>query len=260
VGTASTQGDVWSGSPDDWANLQEPLFIPIYEAVLKAAGVRAGQSVLDVGCGSGLFCHVAAKRDAKVAGIDAAPKLLDIAKSRTPSGDFHVGEMEELPFDNDLFDLVSGFNSFQFAADPANALRQAQRVAKPAGKISMAVWGLARDCQAASVLKAMSALLPPPPPGAPGPFALSEPGVLEGLLSDTGLTPELSEHVDTPFDFADSDSIYRAFAASGPGIVALRRHGEEKLRATIMPAMLPFERADGSYRLDNKFKFVLASQ
>jgi SAM-dependent methyltransferase len=259
MGTASMQGDVWSGSPHDWADLQEPLFKPVYQAVLTQAGVGAGQRVLDVGCGSGLFCHLAAERGAQVAGIDAAPKLIEIATSRTPSGDFRTGEMEELPFDDGVFDLVTGFNSFQFAADPANALRQAQRVAKPAGKIAMAVWGLARDCQAASILKALGGLLPPPPPGAPGPFALSEPGALEGLLTRAGLRPEQSADADTPFVFADADAACRAFIASGPGVVASRRHGADTVRATLLPALAPFQQADGSYRMENKFKFVLAT-
>jgi 2-polyprenyl-3-methyl-5-hydroxy-6-metoxy-1,4-benzoquinol methylase len=259
VGTAIIQGDVWSGSPHDWAELQEPLFRPIYEAVLKQAGVRSRQCVLDVGCGSGLFCNVAAKHGAQVAGIDAAPGLIEVAKSRTPSGDFRVGEMEELPFDDGVFDLVTGFNSFQFASEPANALRQAQRVVKPTGKIAMAIWGRAQDCQAASVLKALSVILPPPPPGAPGPFALSEPGVVENMLLRAGLKPEQSAEADTPFVFSNDDTACRAFMASGPGILAIRRNGDEKVRATLMPAVAPFKKPDGSYRMENKFKFVIAA-
>jgi len=138
VGTAIIQGDVWSGSPHDWAELQEPLFRPIYEAVLKQAGVRSRQSVLDVGCGSGLFCNVAAKHGAQVAGIDAAPGLIEVAKSRTPSGDFRVGEMEELPFDSRTFEVVTGINSFQFAAHPMNAILEARRVGAPKARLIIA--------------------------------------------------------------------------------------------------------------------------
>src|SRR5664279_1747813 len=122
----------------------------MYRAVVESAAVGAGSRVLDVGCGSGLFCSLAAKRGAAVAGIDAAEGLLAIARERTPGGDFRTGDMEELPFADSSFDLVSGFNSFQFAADPVNALNQAKRVAKPTGKVSMAVWGAAKDCQAAA--------------------------------------------------------------------------------------------------------------
>ena len=231
----------------------------MYEAVLRGAGVGAGERVVDVGCGAGLFCHLASKRGAEVAGIDAAAALIAIAKARTPSGDFRNGEMEELPFDDASADLVTGFNSFQFASDPANALRQAQRVAKPTGMIAMAVWGQARDCQAEPVVKALGSLLPPPPPGAPGPFALSELGVLEDMLSRAGLKPQYSADVDTPFVFADADIACRAFMAAGPGVVAIRRHGADKVREALMPALAPFRQADGSYRLENKFKFVLAN-
>ena len=235
------------------------MFIPMNEAVWTSAKVRAGQQVLDVGCGSGLFCHLAAKRDAQVAGTDAAPKLIEIAKSRTSSGDFRVGEMEELPFADGLFDLVTGFISFQYASDPINALRQVRRLVKPTGEIVMAVWGLARDCQAASVLKALGSLLPPPPLGASGPFGLSEPGVLENMLSRAGLMPEQAADVDTPFVFSSADTACRAFMASGPGIIAPRRNGEEKLGATIMPALAPFKQPDGTCRMENKFMFVLAA-
>src|SRR6202041_2852479 len=150
----------------------------------------------DVGCGAGLFCALAAERGATVSGLDAAEGLLDVARSRTPSGDFRQGEMEELPFADGTFDVVTGFNSFQYAADPVNALRQAKRVSKPSAKVAMAVWGLAKDCQSAAVVKAMGTLLPPLPPGASGPFALSEPGVLEDMLSKAGLKAGKPEDVD----------------------------------------------------------------
>jgi SAM-dependent methyltransferase len=258
MGTAAVQGDLWNGNPRDWSELQEPLFTPMYRAVLDRAAIGDGAKVLDVGCGSGLFLSLAAKRGAAVSGLDAAGALLDIARQRTPGGDFRTGDMEELPFADGTFDLVTGFNSFQFAADPVNALKQARRVAKPTGKVTMAVWGAAQDCEAAAVVKAMGGMLPPPPPGTPGPFALSEPGVMEGMLSKAGLTPSTAEDVDTPFDFADEDAAYRAFAASGPGIRAIRFAGEDKLRAALLPALAPFRTKSGSYHLDNKFRFVVA--
>lgn len=258
MGTAAAQADLWNGNPRDWAEFQEPLFAPMYEAVLNRTGVGAGGRVLDVGCGSGLFLSLAARRGATVAGLDATDGLLAIAQKRTPGGDFRRGDMEELPFADGSFDVVTGFNSFQFAADPIAALKQARRVAAPAGQVSMAVWGNAQACQAASVLKAMASLLPPPPPGAPGPFALSDPGIMEGMLSKAGLTPGPAVDVDTPFDFASDDAGYRAFAASGPGIMAVRKAGAEKLRSVLLAALAPFKSASGGYHLDNSFRFVIA--
>jgi SAM-dependent methyltransferase len=261
MGTAAVQGKLWGTSPRNWADYQEVFFTPIYNAILDRSGITAGSAglrVLDVGCGAGLFCALAAKRGATVSGLDAAEALLDVARKRTPSGDFRQGEMEELPFADGTFDIVTGFNSFQYAADPVNALRQARRVSKPSAKVSMAVWGLAKDCQSAVVVKAMGILLPPPPPGASGPFALSEPGVLEDMLSKAGLKAGKPEDVDTPFDFTTEDEACRGFASSGPGVRAADLAGEEKLRAALLSAIAPFKTMSGRVHMDNKFRFVVA--
>jgi SAM-dependent methyltransferase len=257
MGTAQVQAELWNGAPRDWAELQEPEFRSVYETVLDEANVGRGQMVLDVGCGSGFFCQLARRRGARVAGIDAADGLIAIARERTPDGDFHVGDMEDLPFADGMFDLVTGFNSFQFAADPANALRQGKRVAKPTGRIAMAVWGSAQDCQAAAFVRALGSLVPPPP-GALGPFALSEPGMLEAMMAKAGLTPEKSGDAVTPFTYQNDDLAYRAIVASGPGVRAIRHAGDAAVRAAVMPVIAPFRQPDGSYRFENKFRYVIA--
>jgi ubiquinone/menaquinone biosynthesis C-methylase UbiE len=91
-----------------------------------------------------------------------------IARERTPEGDFCAGEMEELPWPDDTFDVVTSFNAFQFASDPVNALRQARRVARPGGRVAMVVWGRADDCEIAVIAAAVGKLLPPPATGSRG--------------------------------------------------------------------------------------------
>jgi 2-polyprenyl-3-methyl-5-hydroxy-6-metoxy-1,4-benzoquinol methylase len=121
-GSASFQSALWSITSRDWMDYQEPLLAPWYEAVLGHAHVGQGSRVLDVGCGAGLFVHMAAQRGAVVSGLDATPEFIAVARDRTPGADLRVGEMEALPYENQAFDLVTGFNSFQFAADPVHAL------------------------------------------------------------------------------------------------------------------------------------------
>lgn len=58
-----------------------------------------------------------------------------------PQGDFRIAEMEGLPHADGSFDVVTGFNAFQYAAKPVNALREARRVAKRGGVLVIAVWG-----------------------------------------------------------------------------------------------------------------------
>ena len=58
-------------------------------------------------------------------GVDASVALIALARTRVPDADVRVGEMEDLPWENETFDLVTGFNSFFFADDMVAALREA---------------------------------------------------------------------------------------------------------------------------------------
>ncbi len=67
--------------------------------------------------------------------LPGQPPIVVIARERTPSGNFQ-GAIEALPFDDDGFDPVTGFNAFQYAGDAARALRAAGRVTRPSGRSS----------------------------------------------------------------------------------------------------------------------------
>ena len=79
MGSATVQGQLWGRAAHDWAELQEPLAAPLWEAMLAAAGVGPGTRVLDAGCGAGGASVLAASRGARVNGLDAAAALLAIA-------------------------------------------------------------------------------------------------------------------------------------------------------------------------------------
>jgi 2-polyprenyl-3-methyl-5-hydroxy-6-metoxy-1,4-benzoquinol methylase len=93
MGTAKVQGQIWGVRARDWAEVQEGMFTPLFEAVSQKTGVGANTALLDIGCGSGVFCEMAAKLGAQVSGLDAAEPLLAIARERVPQGDFRAGEM-----------------------------------------------------------------------------------------------------------------------------------------------------------------------
>jgi|SRR5690348_3283098 ubiquinone/menaquinone biosynthesis C-methylase UbiE len=148
VGSASVQGDLAGVRARDYAEVQEPTFLPLYESVVARAEIAKASSILDVGCGPGLAAQVFARRIGRVAGVDATAPFIEIARRRVPGGDFRVAEMESLPYDDGTFDAVTGFNAFQYAASPVNALREARRVARAGGIIVIAVWGLPESCEA----------------------------------------------------------------------------------------------------------------
>ena len=155
----------------DYAEVQEPTSLPLYESVLARPELAGARALLDVGCGPGLAVQTLAKKIGSVAGADATASFIAIARKRVPQGDFRVAEMEELPHADGSFDVVTGFNAFQYAAKPVNSLREARRVARRGGVLVIAVWGLPEECQAAGHVKSLGALMPPRPPGAPGSFA-----------------------------------------------------------------------------------------
>lgn len=259
MGTAQVQGSLWGTRAQDYAEILEQFVRPLYEAVFQRAEVGAGTWLLDVGCGPGLAAQLAAQRGAQVSGLDAAEPSLEIARERTPQGDFRTGEMEDLPWADNTFDVVTGFNAFQYAADVVNALREARRVARPQGRVAMAVWGRAEDCETFATITALSTFLPPPPPGAPGPFALSAPGRVEGLLQQAGLEPLTSGEVDCPFEFPDLETAVRGHMSAGPVAAAIRQAGTEAVQQAIAESLAPFRTSDGGYRQRNRYRYVIAA-
>jgi SAM-dependent methyltransferase len=256
-GTAGVQGDLWSARARDWADVQEDTMSPLYRAVLERGAIARGARLLDAGCGSGRFAQLATQRGAVVSGLDAAPALVAIARERVPGADVRVGEIEDLPWADASFDVVTGFNALQYAANPVNALREARRVAVPGAQVFIATWGAPEACEAAGYLRALGALLPPPPPGAPAPFALSEPGALERLAVEAGLTPGDHLDVECTWYYAELDTALRGLLSAGPAVRAVRHAGEERVRRAVTEAITPFRTARGGYRIENTFRCLV---
>lgn len=260
MGTAKVQGALWGARARAWADLQEHAFGPMYEAAFDAAGLTPGMELLDIGCGSGLALSIARSRGALVCGIDAAPELVEIARTRSSGSDIRVGELEELPFDDSAFDLVTGFNSFQYAADRVHALEEARRVMKPDGRLVALVWGEPDKCEMAPYLAALGSLMPPPPPGAPGPWALSPEGALEDLAAQAKLRTTAAGSVMTSMHFDDDECAVRGLLAAGPAVRAIENSGEQAVASAVSEAIRPFRNADGSYDLKNEFRFIVTQR
>lgn len=258
MGSAELQGKLWGPGARDWAELNEPACTPFYEAVFDAIGVRPGMTLLDAGCGGGFALQLAAKRGATVTGFDACAPLLDIARERVPAADIRQGDLESLPFAGHTFDAITAFNSVQFAADPAAALRELRRVAKPGASVAIVTWGAPERCQSRVILAAIGGLLPPPPPGAEGPFALSVPGKLEELAQAAGLTPQRAGDVPTPLIYPDLNTAVRTQLSSGPAQMAIQHAGEPATREALAAAFADSGQPDGSYRQDNVFRYLIA--
>jgi len=256
-GTAATQGPLWSERAEDWATVHEHNLTPVYDAVLDLVHAGPDVAILEVGCGGGTALALAAARGAEVAAIDAAPAFVEIVGRRVPTADVQVGDLQFLPFEDEAFDVVMGFNAFQYAADVGAALAEARRVLRPGGAIAMLVWGPQEECEIASHLVALRPLMPAPPPAAPGPFALSQPGALRALVAEAGFDVAIVADAAGPFVYPDEDVALRGLMSSGPCVNVARHAGVDAVATAIRDAIAPYRQADGSYRFENTWRFAI---
>ena len=257
TGSATRWGPLWGARPADWA-LSEDRQLPTYEAALERTGLEPGWRVLDIGCGAGAFLRLVAERGGKPHGIDASDALIEFVRGRVPDADLRVGEMEDLPWDDNTFDLVTGFNSFFFANDMVAALREASRVAKPGAPIVIQVWGAHVRCDLEAMKQLARPFLPPRPPDAPPDPDLSQPGVLQALATQAGLTPEDEFDVSWALEYPDAETLGRALVAVAGLAVLAGPEREHELKTTIVDGLAPYRAPDGSYRLSNEFHYLIA--
>jgi SAM-dependent methyltransferase len=166
--------------------------------------------------------------------------------------------MEDLPWDDDSFDLVTGFNSFFFANDIVAALREAGRVAKPGARIVIQVWGAHERCDLEAMKQVARPFLPPRPPNAPADPDLSQPGTLEALANRAGLTPESEFDATWAFEYHDAETLGRALVAVAGLANLAGPEREHELKTAIIDGLAAYQRADRSYRLENEYHYLIA--
>jgi SAM-dependent methyltransferase len=252
------QGELWGKSPNGWAEIQEVLHKPLWEAMLNATDVRKDTIFLDVGCGSGGSSILAYERGAKVYGIDVAKGLLSFAVQRVPNGIFQVADIENLPYEDNMFDVVFASNSLQYSEDRIAALQELKRVCKPNGQIIAGLFGQPEKVDYRVVFKAVRNTMPEPPKGG-GPFELSVSGKLESLFTEAGLTNIEAGEVNCPFEYEDFDTFWYGNVSAGPFQGMLRIVNESELKSAVKEAVSGFKLDDGRIFIpQNTFKYVAA--
>jgi SAM-dependent methyltransferase len=238
---------------------QEPKALAVYESVLEQLPIGEGTRLLDVGCGIGLFLRLAAQRGADVAGIDADPAFVEVARERVPNAEIVVGDMEALPHDDECFDVVTGFDAFQLASDPGRALREAARVARPGAAVVIASWGRPEQCEAARYVNAVQGRLTPSTAGPLHPFALSSERALSSFAAAAGLIPGMRHDVPCVWNYADEEQLLAALRSTWFAGKAIAAAGEEAVTAAILQSVAPYRMSSGDYRLQNVFNYLIAT-
>src|SRR5258708_40231547 len=122
----------------------EALTTPQAARLASHAGVRAGQRVLDVGCGTGVVAVTAARRGAQVTGLDLTPELLEQARENSRIAGATIewleGDAESLPFEDAAFDVWLSQFGHMFPPRPEVALAEMLRVLKRGGARVFSTW------------------------------------------------------------------------------------------------------------------------
>ena len=100
--------------------------------------------------------------------------------------------------------------------------------------------------------------MPPPPAGAPGPFALSEEVKLKAFASDVGLTPLAVVDVECPWIYPNLETALRGLVSSGPAEKAIRASSLKLARDALTDSIAPYRTASGTYHIKNTFRYLIA--
>ncbi len=260
MGSQAIQAHLWGRSPKAWSSIQEATGRSGYDHALRLLGLKPADRLLDIGCGSGLLASLAYQYTKYITGIDATAELTEAATQRAPQIPFLVGEMEDLPFQDDSYEVVTGFNSFQYAADISKAFAEAKRVLIPKGRLIAMIWGNKSDCEAAAYLAAVGSLMPPPPPGAPGPFALSEDQRLEKAIEAAGFTILTVDDIPNTWDYPNTTIALEGLLSAGPVTRAIEHSGIQKVEAAVNIVIQHYTQPDGHVVFHNKLRVLLAEK
>jgi SAM-dependent methyltransferase len=125
----------WSARAATYGALMARATVHATDALL--AGVEPGTRLLDVGAGLGDLCAAATARGAVTTGIDLAPNMVRTARERHPGLTFVEGDAEQLPFQDEAFDVATGAFVINHLPDPERAVAELRRVAR---RVSLAMW------------------------------------------------------------------------------------------------------------------------
>lgn len=256
--TNQEQIEYWSEKAGpEWVAEQSRLDDTVSEfgdIVLERAAIEAGQSVLDVGCGTGQTTVAAARASdgGHVLGVDVSRVMLEAARRRAADvgvvAEFVEADAQVQAFDPSFDHVISRFG-VMFFEDPTAAFANLLRAARSGGKLTFVCWqGMAENPWVALPARALSEVIPLPPrePGAPGPFAFADGQRLRALLTEAGWCDVHVESVKRRSHFGDGslEGTLDFLLTIGPVASALRDIDDQDLHDAAVRAVTEAIRAE----------------
>jgi ubiquinone/menaquinone biosynthesis C-methylase UbiE len=106
----------------------------LIDTFVRLGGLAPGARIVDLGCGSGVFTHLLQRRGYRCAGVDLSPKLIAIAQAKFSGIEFHIGDIERLPFPDASFDGVLLSGVLHHLPDCSRCAAEVFRILRPGGK------------------------------------------------------------------------------------------------------------------------------
>jgi ubiquinone/menaquinone biosynthesis C-methylase UbiE len=252
----------WNGpGGQHWTDrqpVQDILLAPVSQALIERATAKAGERVIDVGCGCGSTSIELAQRvapDGFVLGIDISAPMLSRARELAPKNlpvDFVLADATVYPFDGESFDLLTSRFGVMFFADPVLSFANLRQAMRRSGRLAFACWREPRENPWMMVpLQAAYKHVPKLPqlgPEDPGPFAFAAEERVNRILREAGFTDIRMEARDLSLDLAIGrglDAAVQGALEIGPASRALAEQPAEVRAAatnSIREALTPFVR------------------
>ena len=195
----------------DYAAVARDVIGGLGPDLVQACEVREGQRVLDVAAGAGNAAIPAAETGAEVIALDLTPELFEAgraeARLRGVELEWLEGDAEDLPFENDRFDVVMSCVGAMFAPDHELAASELARVCRPGGTLGMITWP--SEGSVADFFKTFSAYAPPPPEDFRPPTLWGDEEYVRKLFGDqlqgwsTSRKRLVVDHFETPQDWCE---------------------------------------------------------
>jgi ubiquinone/menaquinone biosynthesis C-methylase UbiE len=252
----------WNGPGGQrWADRQETqdvLLQPVADILIDRARPRAGERVIDVGCGSGAVSIAAAEMigpTGHVLGIDVSGPMLAQARQTVPKGlavEFVLADATVYPFETASFDLLVSRFGVMFFAEPAHSFANLRKALKSGGRLAFVCWREPREnpffMAPLQAVYRHAPKLPQLGPEDPGPFSFASEKRVVRILSEAGFSGIGMEPYNLTLDPAIGrglDAAVQGALAIGPAARALAEQPPEIVAAatrSIREALSPFVR------------------
>jgi SAM-dependent methyltransferase len=185
---------------------------PLAHEFVRAAGVAAGEQVLDVGCGTGALTSVLAELVGpdRVGAADPSEPFVEECRVRVPGADARVGLAEALPFGDDTFDCALAQLVFHFVGDQAASVAEMARVTRPGGRVGACVWDFTGGMTMIRAYWDAALEVDPDAPDEIERFG-GRPGELASLWRDAGLRDVADGSLTVSSEYRDFDELWESF-------------------------------------------------